>query len=101
MWVWASIKPGRTVAWLRSMICAPAGILSWDWEPTSVIRSPERITSCFVSIWPVLLSNRRPARMAMTRGAGGHWKMPPSEPTQGWVRRLAMEQAEAGLVRKP
>src|ERR1051326_5375359 len=36
-----------------------------------------------VSICPFLLSNRRPARTAMVRGAGGHCKMPPSEPTQG------------------
>ncbi len=40
MCVCASISPGRTVAWLRSMICASAGILIWDSGPMLVIRSP-------------------------------------------------------------
>ncbi len=83
MCVCASMRPGSTVAWLKSITCTPAGILTWDSGPTSVIRSPERSTTCFVSIWPVLLSKRRPARMASARGAGGHWKKPPSGPTHG------------------
>ena len=40
MWVCASIRPGRTVAWLRSITLTPAGILTWPSGPTSVMRSP-------------------------------------------------------------
>src|ERR1700726_1577781 len=48
-----------------------------------MIRWPEMTTTCFVNICPVLLSNKRPARTATTRGAGGHCKIPPSDPTHG------------------
>ena len=83
MWVWASIIPGSTVAWLRSITLAPAGILSCVSGPTSVMRSPCSSTTCFVSIWPVLLSNNWPARTATTCGAGGHLFAAPSDPKHG------------------
>src|ERR1041385_679059 len=37
----------------------------------------------FTIIWPLLLSNRCPARMAVVFRAGGQLKMPPSAPTHG------------------
>src|SRR5207237_6443839 len=40
-------------------------------------------TTCRVSIWPLLVSRKRPARMAITRGAEGQAKIPPSAPTHG------------------
>src|SRR5258708_26947540 len=83
MCVCASIRPGSTVAPRKSITSAPAGILTWDSGPTSVILSPLISTTCFASICPVLLSNRRPARTAVTWGAGGHFRTPPSDPTHG------------------
>ena len=65
------------------MTCAPAGTCTCACGPTSVMRSPERSTVWSRSIWPDLLSNKRPARIAITRAAGAHWWMPPSAPTQG------------------
>src|ERR1051326_6465960 len=50
---------------------------------TVLIGSRETMTNCLVSIWPVLLSNRCPARTARIRGPDGHCRMPPSDPTQG------------------
>src|SRR5678810_133554 len=39
--------------------------------------------TCFVRIWPVLLSKRRPARIAVAAGDDGHLITPPSLPTHG------------------
>ena len=64
MWVWASIMPGSTVAWLRSITWAPAGIFTCDSGPTSVMRSPCSTMICPRSICPLLLSNSCPARTA-------------------------------------
>ena len=72
MCVCASINPGSTVAPLRSITRAPAGIRTRPSGPTSVMRSPDTSTTCFVSICPLLLSNSRPARTANVPAAGGH-----------------------------
>src|ERR1035438_2491000 len=79
----ASTKPGKTVALPRSITRAPTGILTCACGPTSVMRSPDRTIVCLISNWPVLLSNRRPARIAITPAGGGHCRMPPSGPTHG------------------
>src|SRR5205823_8984616 len=79
-----SIKPGRTVVWLRSITCASAGIVTEPAGPTSVTRSPAITTTWLVSIWPVLLSNNRPARTATTLAGGGHTCEPPSLPKHGF-----------------
>ena len=83
MCVCASINPGRTVARLKSMTRTPAGIVTWPSGPTSVMRSPEIRTTCFVSIWPVVLLNNRPARTASDVEGGAHLYTPPSVPTHG------------------
>src|SRR5439155_10183506 len=62
---------------------ASAGTLICAAAPTSVMRSPcSRITWLVLSS-PLLLSNRRPARTAITPAAGRHWNVPPSGPKQG------------------
>jgi hypothetical protein len=72
MCVCASIKPGRTVAWLKSIAATPDGIFTSASGPTSVMRSPEISTTCLVNRRPALLSNKRPARIAIVWAAGGH-----------------------------
>src|SRR5713226_5357427 len=47
------------------------------------MRSPRRSTTWLVNIRPALLSNKRPARTATTRGAGAHLTTPPSTPKHG------------------
>ena len=83
MCVCASINPGSTVSPPRSNTCAPAGIFTCPSGPTSTIRSPVMTITCFASIAPVLLSNKRPARTAIVCGAAGHLYIPPSAPTHG------------------
>ena len=78
MCVCASMSPGSTYARLRSIVSAPAGIFTLDAAPTSVIRSPRMTMTWLASIWPDLLSNRWPARIAIVFGAGGQLKIPPS-----------------------
>jgi hypothetical protein len=82
--VCASLSPGRTVAWLRSITCASVGIFTEAAGPTSVMRSPSSTTTWFTSIWPVLLSNSRPARTATTPLGCGHMCEPPSAPKHGF-----------------
>jgi hypothetical protein len=72
MWVCTSIRPGRTVAWLRSITCASLGIFTCAADPTSLRRSPCSTNTWLVSIWPLVLSNRRPARIATTPAGAGH-----------------------------
>ena len=57
IWVWASIKPGTTVAWLRSITAAPGGTFTAASAPTSTIRSPRMMMVCFCRIPPDRLSN--------------------------------------------
>ena len=78
--------PGSTVAALRSMTRAPAGMATEG--PTSVIRSPVMSTTWFGSIVPDRLSNRRPARIATTcagdaRNLAGALAMPPAAHGRG------------------
>src|SRR6187431_162631 len=47
------------------------------------MRSPAMSTTCFVSIRPLILSKRRPARTATARSAGGHCTKLPSRLVQG------------------
>src|SRR4030095_350457 len=63
-WTWASIIPGRPVAALRSMTRASGGIATDG--PTSAMRSPRTSTVWLATSAPERLSNRRPARIAMT-----------------------------------
>ena len=65
------------------MTRAPAGTLTCPSAPTAVIRSPSITITCFARSWPVLLSNRRPARIVVTPPAAGHLITPPSLPTHG------------------
>ena len=72
MCVCASINPGNTVDWVRSITCAPVGIFTCASGPTSAMRSPLVTITCRVSIRPVLVSSRRPARMALMPGDPAH-----------------------------
>src|SRR5262249_45477627 len=47
------------------------------------MRSLEISTTCLVTTRPALLSNKRPARIAIVRGAWGHRNTPPSDPAHG------------------
>src|SRR5688572_7747398 len=100
MWVWASMSPGNTVARLRSMTRAPVGTLTCASGPTSVMRSPLISTTWFVSIRPAWLSNRRPARTAVTTAGGAHCANPLPGRTHGRtpVRRHGSGACARGAV---
>ncbi len=59
-----SMSPGNTVALLRSISCAPCGTATLSAEPTDLIFSPSIRIIWFSNIFPDLLSNKWPARMA-------------------------------------
>src|ERR1700689_3348249 len=65
-----SIRPGSTVAWLRSMTLAPAGIWILSAGPTSTILSPLMRMTWLSKLVPDLGSNSRPALLATPSGGG-------------------------------
>lgn len=67
---WRSIKPGSTVARLRSMVSTPAGIWTRSAGPTSTMRSPLMTITWFIKFVPDFGSNKRPARTAKPCGGG-------------------------------
>src|ERR1041385_1089277 len=94
----ASIIPGRTVAPLRSITCASAGIATPP--PTSVMRSPLiRMTWLLRSV-PARLSNIRPARMAITwfGGVTNRVGAPPCECTSTPESRTMAPSAASVVV---
>jgi len=65
-WVCPSISPGSTVLPPRSITCAPGGICTRSGGPTAVILSSSTRITWFSTALPDLLSNNRPARIAVT-----------------------------------
>src|SRR6266849_5275737 len=66
--VWASTKPGSTVAFERSMTCTPAGTVPA--VVTETIWSPSIRISALATGVSLLPSIKRPARMAIFGGVG-------------------------------
>src|SRR6266851_7677817 len=66
--VWASTKPGSTVAFERSMTCTPAGTVPA--VVTETIWSPAIRISALTTGASLLPSIKRPARMAIFGGVG-------------------------------
>src|SRR5258708_2567870 len=69
IWLCASISPGRTVTFDRSITGTPAG--ATPFAPTLAMRSPSTTITTFAAYWPVRTSSSRPALMATRAGGFG------------------------------